>query len=83
MNEYSSRNIRNVALISHSSAGKTILTEAFLHYTGVTTRLGSINEGNTVADFDEEEIRRGISLYTSVIPIEFRDVKINFTEFDL
>jgi len=80
MNEYSSRNIRNVALISHSSAGKTILTEAFLHYTGVTTRLGSINEGNTVADFDEEEIRRGISLYTSVIPIEFRDVKINFLD---
>lgn len=80
MKEYSSKNIRNVALVSHSSAGKTILTEAFLHFTGVTTRLGSINEGNTAADFDEEEIRRGISLYTSVIPIEYKDVKINFLD---
>lgn len=80
MKEYSSKNIRNVALVSHSSAGKTILTEAFLHSTGVTTRLGAINEGNTVADFDEEEIRREISLYTSVVPIEFRDVKINLLD---
>lgn len=80
MKEYSSKNIRNVALVSHSSAGKTILTEAFLHFTGVTTRLGSINEGNTVADFDEEEVRRGISLYTSVIPVEHNDVKLNFLD---
>ncbi len=80
MKEYGSKNIRNVALVSHSSAGKTILTEAFLHFTGVTTRMGSINEGNTVSDFDEEEIRRGFSLYTSVIPIEYRDVKINLLD---
>ena len=80
MNEYSSNNIRNVALVSHSSSGKTILTEAFLHFTGATTRMGKITDGNTVADFDEEEIRRGISLYTSVIPIEYKDVKINFLD---
>jgi len=80
MKEYSSKNIRNVALVSHSSAGKTILTEAFLHFTGVTTRMGAINEGNTVADFDEEEIRRGISLYASMIPIEYKDVKINLLD---
>lgn len=80
MKEYSSKNIRNVALVSHSSAGKTILTEAFLHFTGVTTRLGAINEGNTVADFDEEEIRRGISLYASVVPVEFKEVKINLLD---
>jgi elongation factor G len=80
MKEYSSKNIRNVALVSHSSAGKTILTEAFLHFTGVTTRLGAIYEGNTIADFDEEEIRRGISLYASMIPVEFKDVKINFLD---
>ena len=80
MKEYGSKNIRNIALVSHSSAGKTILTEAFLHFTGVTTRMGSINEGNTVSDFDEEEIRRGFSLYTSVIPIEYRDVKINLLD---
>ncbi|MCD6577219.1 MAG: elongation factor G [Anaerolineaceae bacterium] len=80
MKEYSSKNIRNVALVSHSSAGKTILTEAFLHFTGATTRMGKITDGNTVADFDEEEIRREISLYSSVIPIEYEDVKINFLD---
>jgi len=80
MKEYSSKNIRNVALVSHSSAGKTILTEAFLHHTGATTRMGKITDGNTVADFDEEEIRRGISLYTSVVPIEFDNVKMNFLD---
>ena len=80
MKEYSTKNIRNIALVSHSSAGKTILTEAFLHFTGTTTRMGEINEGNTVADFDEEEIRRGISLYTSVIPIEYKNTKFNFLD---
>lgn len=80
MKEYSTKNIRNIALVSHSSAGKTILTEAFLHYTGVTTRMGEITEGNTVSDFDEEEIRRGISLYTSVVPIEYQGTKFNFLD---
>ena len=80
MKEYSSKNIRNVALVSHSSAGKTILTEAFLHFTGVTTRMGEINEGNTLSDFDDEEIRRGISLYSTVIPVEYRDVKVNLLD---
>lgn len=80
MKEYGSKYIRNVALVSHSGSGKTILTEAFLHFTGVTTRMGRIEEGNTAADFDEEEVRRGISLYASVIPIEHKDVKINFLD---
>ena len=80
MKEYSSKDIRNVALVSHSSSGKTIMTEAFLHFTGATTRMGEINEGNTIADFDEEEIRRSISLYASVIPIEYKNTKINFLD---
>jgi elongation factor G len=80
MKEYSTKNIRNIALVSHSSAGKTILTEAFLHFTGVTTRMGEINEGNTVSDFDDEEIRRSISLHTSVIPIEYKNTKFNFLD---
>ena len=80
MKEYSTSNIRNIALVSHSSAGKTILTEAFLHTTGATTRMGIINEGSTVSDFDEEEIRRSISLYSSVIPVEIKDTKINFID---
>ncbi|MBE0410067.1 MAG: elongation factor G [Anaerolineales bacterium] len=80
MKEYKTEFIRNVALVSHGGAGKTMLTEAFLHFTGATTRLGKIEDGTTVADFEEEENRRGISLSTSVIPIEYKDYKINFLD---
>lgn len=80
MKEYTTESIRNVALISHSSAGKTMLAEAFLHFTGATTRLGRVEDGTTVSDFEEEEVRRGISLSTAVIPVEYRDVKINFLD---
>ncbi len=80
MKEYTCASIRNVALVSHSSAGKTMMAEAFLHFTGVTTRLGKIEDGTTASDFDDEEIRRGISLYTTVIPIEYKDKKINFLD---
>jgi elongation factor G len=77
MKEYRTEAIRNIAFVSHSSAGKTMLAEAFLHVTGATTRLGKIEDGTTVSDFEEEEIRRGISLSTSVIPVEYKDHKIN------
>jgi elongation factor G len=77
MKEYTTSMIRNVALAGHLSAGKTMLAEAFLHYTGATTRLGRIEDGTTTSDFDEEEIRRKISLYSSVLPVEYKDVKIN------
>ena len=80
MKEYSTDSIRNVALVSHSSAGKTMLAEAFLHFTGATTRLGRIEDGTTVSDFEDEEIRRGISLSTSLLPVEYRDHKINFLD---
>ena len=80
MKEYTTEFIRNIALASHSSAGKTMLAEAFLHFTGATTRLGKIEDGSTVGDFEEEEIRRKISLSTSVIPVEYRDVKINLLD---
>lgn len=80
MKEYTSESIRNVVLVSHSSAGKTMLAESCLHVTGGTTRLGKIEDGTTVADFDEEEIRRGISVYTSVVPVEYKDLKINLLD---
>ena len=80
MKEYSAESIRNIALASHSSSGKTMLTEAFLHFTGATTRLGKIEDGTTTSDFEDEEIRRGISLSTSVVPIEYRDCKINLLD---
>jgi elongation factor G len=80
MKEYTTESIRNIALASHSSAGKTLLTEAFLHFTGATTRMGKVEDGTTVSDFDEEEVRRGISIYTSVIPVEYKGTKINFLD---
>jgi elongation factor G len=80
MKEYTTEFIRNVALASHSSSGKTMLAEAFLHFTGATTRLGKIEDGSTAGDFEEEEVRRGISLSTSVLPVEHRDHKINILD---
>jgi len=80
MKEYTTEFLRNVALVSHGGAGKTMLTEAFLHVTGATTRLGKVEDGTTVSDYDDEEQRRKISLYSSVIPIEHRDHKINFID---
>jgi len=87
MKEYTTEFIRNVALVAHGSAGKTMMAEAFLHFSGATTRLGKIDDGTTISDYDEEEIRRKISLYTSLVPVEYRDYKINvldapgFTDF--
>jgi elongation factor G len=80
MKEYATDAIRNVALVGHGSAGKTTLVEAFLRFTGATTRLGKIEDGTTVSDFEEEEIRRKISLSTAVIPIEHQDCKINLLD---
>ena len=80
MKEYTSESIRNVALASHSSAGKTMLVEALLHFSGATTRLGRIEDGTTVSDFEDVEIRRGISLSTSIVPVEYKNTKINFLD---
>src|SRR5579859_186026 len=80
MNEYGTDFIRNVALVGHSGAGKTSLAEAFLFNTGVTSRLGRVEDGTAVADFEDEEHRRRISVSTSVIPIEYQNYKINFLD---
>jgi elongation factor G len=77
MKEYTTEFLRNIALVSHGGAGKTMLAEAFLHATGGTTRLGKVEDGTTISDYDEEENRRKISIYSSVIPVEHRDHKIN------
>jgi len=87
MKEYTTEFLRNIALVSHGSAGKTMLAEALLHFTGATTRLGKIEDGTTLSDHDEEEIRRKISIYTTILPMEHRDHKLNvldapgFTDF--
>ena len=80
MKEFSTASVRNIVLASHSNSGKTMLTEAFLHFTGATTRIGKIEDGTTTSDFDDEEHRRGISLFTSVIPVIYKDLKINFLD---
>ncbi len=80
MKEYTTASIRNIALVSHSSAGKTMLAEACLHFSGATTRLGRIEDGTTISDFEDEEIRRGISLSTSMIPVEYKDSKLNLMD---
>lgn len=80
MKEYGTENLRNVALIAHQGAGKTSLAEALLFNTGAINRMGEVTQGNTVSDFEEEEINRGLSLSTSLIPLEAGDNKINILD---
>ena len=74
---YSAQNIRNICLLGHSGVGKTMLVESMLNLTGATDRLGKTADGNTVCDYDAEEIKRQISISTALAPVEFKDCKIN------
>ena len=69
--------IRNIVLLSHSGAGKTVLSEAMLHTAGVTSRIGSIEDGTTTSDSEPEEIKRQTSVQTSILPCPWNDHKIN------
>ncbi len=80
MKTYNTDQIRNVALIGHSNCGKTSLTEALLFSTNVTNRMGKVEDGNTVSDFDKEEKDRQVSISTSIIPVEYENTKINFLD---
>ena len=74
---YSPHAIRNICLLGHGGNGKTTLVESFLRTTGVIDRLGKTSDGNTVSDYDPEEIKRQISISASVIPVEYNGCKIN------
>ena len=72
MKEYQPENIRNIVLLSHSGAGKTSLSEAMLFNAGVINRLGKVDAGTTTSDYDQDEIKRKISISTSLIPYEWQ-----------
>jgi len=80
MKDYKVDRIRNVALLGHGGSGKTTLTESILFNLEQVTRMGKVTEGNTVSDFDKEEIARGFSIGSSVIPVEWNDSKYNILD---
>ena len=80
MKSYPASQIRNVAIIGHSGVGKTTIAEACLHVSGVSKRFGRVEEGNTISDYDPEEIKRKISINSSMIPVEWLEEKINFID---
>jgi len=80
MQKFGTKQIRNVALLGHSGGGKTSLAESMLYISKATDRLGTISAGNTVSDFDPEEIKRGYSISASLAPVEWKDTKINLLD---
>ncbi|MCD8365625.1 MAG: elongation factor G [Clostridiales bacterium] len=80
MKIYTTDKIRNVVVLGHGGAGKTTLVEAMAYLAGVTNRMGKVVDGNTISDYDKEEIKRGFSISTSVVPIEWGDTKINLLD---
>lgn len=80
MKDYLANDIRNVVLLGHSGAGKSSLIEAALYFTKAIDRMGSASDGNSVVDYDPEEIKRGLSIYTAIAPCEWRNYKINFID---
>lgn len=80
MKHYPADRVRNVALLGHSGAGKTSLSEAMLFDSGVLTRMGRVEDGNTVSDYDQEEKRRGISINLTALPVEWQGFKLNFLD---
>jgi len=77
MKTYETGQIRNVAFIGHGGSGKTTLAEAMMHQTGIVGRMGRVDAGTTLSDTDPDEVHRQISISTSLLPVQYKDVKIN------
>ena len=77
MATFDSEHLRNIVLASHSGAGKTLLSEAMLYAAGVTSRMGTTEDGTTASDYEPEEQRRNTSTQLSILPCPWRDHKIN------
>ncbi len=80
MDSYPVEKIRNIAFVSHGGAGKTSLTEAMLFVSNTINRLGRVDSGNTTTDFDDEEIKKQITVNTSLAPVEWKDTKVNIMD---
>ena len=80
MNVYTTDRIRNVVLLGHGGCGKTSLVEAMAYLAGMTSRMGKVEDGNTISDYDKEEMKRHFSINTSVVPIIWEDTKINILD---
>ena len=80
MNVYETKDIRNVAVLGHGGAGKTTIVEAMAFVSGAIARMGKVTDGNTISDFDKEEVKRQFSIAASVVPVEAEGVKINLLD---
>ena len=80
MKQYPPDKIRNIGVIGSGTSGKTSLCEALLFAAGAITRQGSITEGTTASDYDPEEIKRQISIHSTLLPFEYKDHKINLID---
>ena len=78
--KYASNNIRNILIAGHAGSGKTTLTEALVYFSGAAERMGRVEDGTTVSDFDPEEAKRKASLSASVVPVEYEGIKYNLIE---
>ncbi|MBT5017192.1 MAG: GTP-binding protein, partial [Planctomicrobium sp.] len=72
--------LRNIGIVAHIDAGKTTTTERILYYTGAIHRMGNVDDGNTETDFDEEEAKRGITIYSAAVTCKWKDCTINLID---
>ena len=80
MKVFTTENIRNISLLGHRGSGKTSLVESLLFVKDYIKRKGNVEDGTTISDFDKEEVKRIFSINTSLIPIEYDEVKLNFLD---